>query len=759
LIFTSTSLPSVPGGSRELAHRDQLVAVPGVDNRAEEHQDFIALLRKLWRQRWLILASIVLAAIAAAVIATALPRHYVANARVMVGIPQPRFYPGDNGSTVQVASSGSDQAQSETYVLQSRQLAKQVVDKLHLSANPDFNGDLAPSTGPLSQLLSRLRSVMGAMAPGTTVSGKVDDQTENRMIDQLLDSTITVSPLGRSNVIDIEADTTNPDLSALIANAVASSYIDQKKSNESHASSRLEAYFKDRIANLREAVQQSDQAVETYRRENGLYRVGTNNQDMTAQTLGMLNAQVTQGAGAAGGLSEGGISLGAGSAGGADTLSAALGSPLIQGLKEQQAGAARHLAELRSTYGPNYPRVRDAEAELESIDGKISAEIGRAAAGARRRARAAEEHYAALTRRFEKTKSQMGSVNQKTIHLLALERDAAINGKLLEDMLSRAKQVMGQQDIRQPDAELISQAAAPLWPTYPQRMLILLLGMVVGTLGGSMAALLREGADLTFRNAEQIEAATGLPVMSLIPNLGSTRSPTAAILRDPLSLYGESLRRLYIMLAMSEAAKSPKTVLFCSAVPGEAKSVTVVSMCRLLANAGKRVLLIDCDWRSPSVHKLLQRPNTDGLEAILADTNADPLDVVSRDPHSGLDFITAGRWSPHRSHILTGQRMREILSALSDYYDLIVLDSPPILVGAEVLPLASVVDKVVFLVRWGHTRRSAVMDAIRQLVEARADFAGLAFSRVDAKRYRQYTYTPANFSYGSAVFRRIGPPA
>jgi Mrp family chromosome partitioning ATPase len=102
--------------------------------------------------------------------------------------------------------------------------------------------------------------------------------------------------------------------------------------------------------------------------------------------------------------------------------------------------------------------------------------------------------------------------------------------------------------------------------------------------------------------------------------------------------------------------------------------------------------------------------------------------------------------------------MREILSALSEYYDLIVLDSPPILVGAEVLPLASVVDKVVFLVRWGHTPRSAVMDAIRQLVEARADFAGLAFSRVDAKRYRQYTYTPQHFSYGSAVFRRIGPP-
>jgi len=755
LIFTSNTLPSLPGGSRELANRDQLVAVPGVDNRAEEHQDFVALLRKLWRQRWLIMAFVVLAAVAAALIATSLPRHYVANSRVMVGIPQPRFYPGDSNGPVQaVPGSGSDQAQSESYVLQSRQLAKQVVDKLHLAANPDFNTELAPSTGPFSKLWSRLRGVLGAVGP-STASANVDVQTENRMIDQLLDNTITVSPLGRSNVIDIEADTTNPDLSALIANAVASSYIDQKKSSESHASSRLEAYFKDRIDNLREAVQQSDQAVEAYRRENGLYRVGNNNQDMTAQTLGMLNAQVTQGSSSAGG---GGDAV-SGSAGGADTLSAALGSPLIQTLKEQQAGAARHLAELRSTYGPNYPRVRDAEAELESIDGKISAEIGRAAAGARRRARAAEEHYQALTRRFEKTKSQMGVVNQKSIHLMALERDAQINGKLLEDMLSRAKQVMGQQDIRAPDAELISQAAPPLWPTYPQRMLILLLGMVVGTLGGSMVALLREGADLTFRNAEQIEAATGLPVMSLIPNLGSTKSPTSAILRDPLSLYGESLRRLYIMLAMSEASRSPKTVLFCSAVPGEAKSVTVVSMCRLLANAGKRVLLIDCDWRSPSVHKLLQRPNTDGLEAILADSNADPLDVISRDPHSGLDFITAGRWSPHRSHILTAARMREILSSLSDYYDLIVLDSPPILVGAEVLPVASIVDKVVFLVRWGHTRRSAVMDAIRQLVEARADFAGLAFSRVDAKRYRQYTYTPANFSYGSAVFRRIGPPA
>jgi polysaccharide biosynthesis transport protein len=752
LIFTSASVPSLPGGSRELMHRDQLVAVPGIDSRVEEHQDFVALLRKLWRQRWLIMAFVVLAAVAAAVIATSLPRHYVANARVMVGMPQPRFYPTDNNGAVQELSAGGvDQAQSESYVLQSRQLAKEVVDKLHLATNPDFNTDLAPSSGPIDWLISRLPAAIGAALP-SAASSTAEDRTENRMIDQLLDDTITVSPLGRSNVIDIEADTTNPDLSALIANALATSYIDQKKSNESHASSRLEAYFKDRIDNLRQAVQQSDQAVETYRRENGLYRVvtgGNGSEDMTAQTLGMLNAQVTTGVTGGGDAGTGG--------GSADTLSAALESPLIQTLKEQQSQAARHLAELRSTYGPDYPRVRDAEAELESIDGKISAEIGRAAQGARRRSRAAEAHYAALQRRFEKTKSQMGLVNQKTIHLMALERDAQINGKLLEDTLSRAKQVMGQQDIRQPDADLISQAAAPLWPTYPPRMLILLLGMVVGALGGSMAALLREGADLSFRNAEQIEAATGLPVMSLIPNLGSTKSPTSAVLRDPLSLYGESLRRLYIMLAMSEAARSPKTVLFCSAVPGEAKSVTVVSMCRLLANAGKRVLLIDCDWRSPSVHKLLQRPNTDGLEAILADTDADPRDVIGRDPHSGLDFITAGRWSPHRSHLLNAQRMSEILSALSDYYDLIILDSPPILVGAEVLPLASVVDKVVFLVRWGHTPRSAVMDAIRQLVEARADFAGLAFSRVDAKRYRQYTYTPQHFSHGSAVFRRIGP--
>jgi polysaccharide biosynthesis transport protein len=733
-------------------HRDQLVAVPGIDSRVEEHQDFVALLRKLWRQRWLIMAFVVLAAVAAAVIATSLPRHYVANARVMVGIPQPRFYPGDNNGAIQeMSAGGADQAQSESYVLQSRRLAKEVVDKLHLATNPDFNTDLAPSSGPIDWLISRLPAAIATALP-SAASSTAEDRTENRMIDQLLDDTITVSPLGRSNVIDIEADTTNPDLSALIANALATSYIDQKKSNESHASSRLEAYFKDRIDNLRQAVQQSDQAVETYRRENGLYRVvtgGNGSEDMTAQTLGMLNAQVTTGVSVAGDAGAGG--------GPADTLSAALDSPLIQTLKEQQSQAARHLAELRSTYGPDYPRVRDAEAELESIEGKISTEIGRAAQGARRRARAAEARYAALQRRFERTKSQMGLVNQKTIHLMALERDAQINGKLLEDTLSRAKQVMGAQDIRQPDADLISQAAAPLWPTYPPRMLILLLGMVVGALGGSMAALLREGADLSFRNAEQIEAATGLPVMSLIPNLGSTKSPTSAVLRDPLSLYGESLRRLYIMLAMSEAARSPKTVLFCSAVPGEAKSVTVVSMCRLLANAGKRVLLIDCDWRSPSVHKLLQRPNTDGLEAILADTDADPRDVIGRDPHSGLDFITAGHWSPHRSHLLNAQRMSEILSALSDYYDLIVLDSPPILVGAEVLPLASVVDKVVFLVRWGHTLRSAVMDAIRQLVEARADFAGLAFSRVDAKRYRQYTYTPQHFSHGSAVFRRIGP--
>ena len=160
------------------------------------------------------------------------------------------------------------------------------------------------------------------------------------------------------------------------------------------------------------------------------------------------------------------------------------------------------------------------------------------------------------------------------------------------------------------------------------------------------------------------------------------------VLRQPTSAYSEALRRLHIGVELSEAANSPKTILISSATPSEGKSVMVASLGRLLASNGKRVLLIDCDWRSPRLHQIFRcsQPRRPGQPAGRQGI-ADLENTIHHDALSGVDVMPAGPWSPRSAHLLSSDRMRHLLEALDQHYEFIILDTPPALVTADVLAL------------------------------------------------------------------------
>ena len=166
----------------------------------------------------------------------------------------------------------------------------------------------------------------------------------------------------------------------------------------------------------------------------------------------------------------------------------------------------------------------------------------------------------------------------------------------------------------------------------------------------------------------------------------------------------------------------------------------VASLGRLLASNGKRVLLIDCDWRSPRLHQIFRYGNRDGLASLLVDKECELENTIHHDALSGVDVMPAGPWSPRSAHLLSSDRMRSLLEALEPHYEFIILDTPPALVTADVLTLSRLVEKVIFVVRWGHTRQEAVLEALKQIIDAQGDVAGLVMSRVVSKQYRQYSY-------------------
>ena len=775
--------PRQPALRRELYERAplQYLAAPA----SPPQQDLLDTVRRIWRHRLLVLAIVAAFVVVAAVVLWHLPSLYVGEARVQIGVPTTPVLSTD--LRMGGGDADTEKVENERIAMESRDLARGVIERLHLDKNPEF-AVVPKKTGWWQRLMhfgGLLNAAPAAPTPAATAGQSPapdstdvaatpnpddaaaiaasalpvippDDPTMDRVVDKLL-SRVTVTVEGRSHVLTIDAESVDAALSANIANTFATTYLGEQRSGKIKSSDRVMQYLKARIAQLREAVETSQQAAADYRRQNGLYE-GMTNANVTTQQLTEINTQLVQAQtekATADAQVQEAIALQHGVVDGA-SVPAVLDSSLIQTLKAQQAQAAQTLAQVSANYGPRYPAVMQARNQVADIDRKINVESGRIIEGLRRTARAADARYAALTKNFHSTETQMGGVNEKAIHLQSLERDATVNQNLLEAMLARAKETIGREEIETPDAKLISTAAPPVAPTYPPKTLILLLSACGGLLIGSLAALLRESADHTFRRSDEIEQATGLPVIAMVPDLKGMTQPALHVLRKPVSAFSESLRKIYVGLQLSEAAQAPKTVMISSATPGEGKSVIAASLARLLARNGKRVLIIDCDWRAPTIHRIFQRSDKNGLASLLADEGTPLNDVIYNDPLSGLDLIVSGGWTPHSTHLLTSQRMRSVLQTFAKNYDLVILDTAPVLVAAEVLQLARIVDKVLYTVRWGHTRREVALDGLKQLLEAGADVPGLLVSRVDAKRYREFAYSHLNYEYARPSLAQLG---
>jgi capsular exopolysaccharide synthesis family protein len=269
------------------------------------------------------------------------------------------------------------------------------------------------------------------------------------------------------------------------------------------------------------------------------------------------------------------------------------------------------------------------------------------------------------------------------------------------------------------------------------RTLILLAGSLGGLGLGILVAASNRGAK-GFWRADDVEAATNLPVMAMVPRLKTGSDAIADVLRDPISSYAASLRELSAGLQSADPAKSMGTVAITSAVCGEGRTTVVASLGRLLASEGKRVLLIDCNWRHPDLHRVFHVSNDTGLTSILLGGRV-PLDAVIRtDALSGLDFITAGPQRLLASRMLYSDRMEHMLATSAKAYELVLLDMPSVLMEGEVLLLSNMVDKIMFAVRWRHTRRALSLSAIRQVVNSQGRVAGIVLTCVDVDRYRKY---------------------
>jgi polysaccharide biosynthesis transport protein len=725
---------------------------PSADQHGAEEIDLFSIARVLWRRKVLIiLITALLTTFAFAICQFLIPR-YSATAQVMIDPGQPRIA---DAMPAVLAGSSADalQVESEARALQSRNLAERVVQELRLDLNPEFNpppqppGLLAVIFGPAMEMIadiwrvvkSEVQALLGSPAP---VGGRADvDPNQallNSMVGQFL-SQLDVSTDGRSRVIGVTFTSQNPETAAKLANALTEFYITAKVERKFEATRGANEWLNARLVELRQQVKMTEDAVENYRAEHGLLANGddTTFSPSTRETtdlMSQLAAARSQRADAEARLHEA-----QGADGGTSAIPEVLDSGMIQSLKLREAEIQQRLSELSQRVGRNHPDFLGAQAELREIQAKIASEIQKAIARLKNELAVAISRETALNTRIEELKTEAGKQDQVQVQLRALEREAAATRGLLETFLARAQETNNQQGYQQPDAHIVSQASVPGGPSFPKKTLLILAGFV-GSLGFSvLLAFLLEAMDSGFRSEEQVEKSLGIASLGLIPSLKRFQGsrPFAYLIRHPASAYTESIRSLYTGLRLSNGHHLPRVILIASSLPNEGKTAVATSLAGFLSTTGIKTVVVDTDLRRPSVHRALGMNVGPGLVDCLQDQV--PLaEVIQHDQASGIDAITAGNTTANSPHLLGTDQMTGLLAQLKATYDVVVLDSPPLLAVSDTRILGQVADKTVFLVRWADTRRETAVRGLHRVQEGGLDLAGAMLTMVDFDKYTKY---------------------
>lgn len=728
---------------------------------APPQADSLDMLRKLWRRKGLILLTTAGAFILGVIVISTMTPRYTAETTVMVGIEEPKV--SNIEAVLKGLTANLETVQSEGYVVQSRGLAERVVNRLALDKDPEFNPALR--TEPLwhRYLYDGLDYVTDLVPAGWLnpdadqisqfgKGGDAEDRPDKatrerqRVVDSLLDH-VSVTPLNRSHVLSIDVQSQNPFVASRIANTLANAYIEQSIMGKSSATEKANSWLDKQISDMQAKVEADDRAVEEYRQQTGLYETKTDT--VVAQQIAELNTQLIGAqnakAQAEAKLSQAEKALKDPDA--IDSLPAVLQSPLIQSLREKQVDLERQAADLASTYGSKHPAMIDMQAQLQDVRRKIQAEVAKVIASVHHEADSADAQYRTLETALMKMQGNMGVMNQKSVKLHQLENEAEASHALFQSLLQRSKETAASESLHSPDATLISAASIPDSPTFPPSKIILVIALLGGAGLGALLALLTENLDRTFRTSQEVEDMTGFPTLALVPALGWRDRARSHVLRDPDSPFSESLRSLYARLLLSGTKqRSPKVVMLTSATPDEGKSRIGYSLAQLVAYAGRRVAIIDCDWKQPTLHKLFNAPGQPGLAELLRG-DASPDEAVHQDPVSGAHAIFAGSVKPNVHDILRFERLPMLLETLARHYDLIIVDTPPVLAGAEVAHLARMMDTILFVVKWGDTQREVAMNGLKQIIDARGQVAGVVLSQVNPKRYGRYGYGDLTYFY------------
>jgi len=654
--------------------------------------------------------------------------------------------------------------QTQCAILQSKSLASRVARALRLDRDPMFQGrrSAAARPGP-----PEAPGTVDTPDPGDDLTIPSDPgpspEEEFSPWAGIVRGGLSVQPVKESQLIQIMYISPKPELACRIVNTVADEYIQMNFEARFLATQQAADFLKKQLTQLKAKLEKSEEYLIQYARENDIMVIGEK-QDVVLQKLSELNAALTE----------------------AETervrkesiyrtlkaipdpyreFPSFLKTPLIDDLDKRISSLRQDYARQSAKFGPDWPGMKEVSNQVQETEQQLE-QAKRAAIGSIvTDYDAAQKREKMLRQMLSDQTALANKLRASKIQYNILQREVETTKNIYEGMLVRLKEATVAAGLRSSNVRIVDRAEVPRAPFKPDLSRSLMLSLIVGLLIGIGMAFFIEYLDNTVKTPDQVEQITALPSLGLIPSTESAKTLPAprkssgllpAILPDgaaeagnpielvvhnaPSSSMAEAFRSLRTSILLSSSGSPPQVVLFTSPRPQEGKTTASANTAISFAQAGKRVALLDLDMRKPRQHHLFGLDNEVGLSSFLAGS-ADLSSLIRPTRIKNLYVLTSGPIPPNPAELLSCVRLKQALELLREFFDQVIIDSPPLLSVADARILSRMTDGVVLIIRSGETPKQVLRQAQKNLLMINAKILGILVNAADLRSADYYYHS------------------
>ena len=726
--------------------------VETLDVSAEEIPHLLDYWNVIAKRRWVVLSCLLIVFTTVAIGTLKKKPIYEGKVLIEINPEQPNVL--NFQEVLQLTSIDIESYRETQYkVLQSRTLAERVVDALKLYRLPEFykgrflfglienDPDKIPKDSdpdPPDPLSTAYRN---------TVSHFVDN--------------IDVSPVRRSNLVELSFYSEDPEMAARVANRLANDYINQNLQVKWDETMKASEWLQGQLVGLKAKLEKSDDALQSYARANSIIFV-EEKQNLVNERLKQLQEQYTK-AQAESFQRKSMYDLV--QTGRVQDLPGTIENRLIQDLTEKLAEAQRDYAEMIATVKPEWPKAIAKKKQIDTLQATLDRQkknLSQSIIDSYRTALANEKY---LGQALDEQKKIVNDVAEKSIQYNILKRDVDANKSIYEGLLTRMKEAAVSAGVQASNVRIVDAAEVPKVPVKPRVLINLVLGIILGAAVGVGLALFQEYLDNTLKTADEVERLLRLPSLGLLPDYssngatdGKADAQNLAIVSDggngdlaPAVQTGREATEAYRTLRTSillSATPVPKMLLITSALPSEGKTTVAVNLGATLASLGSKVVIVDCDMRRPCCHRSTGVENKPGIVRCL--TGHVPLaDAILPVPGvPNLSVIPCGPIPPNPAEVLSSPLTVDLLRRLRSDFEYVLLDSPPLLTVSDSRILSTFTDAVVLVTRAYSTPYDLVRRARGLLYNAGARILGVALNSVATLKQGGSGFDHYRYGYG-----------